>query len=535
MITVLYVDDERSLLEIAQIFLEESGEFTVRTSTSAQEALDSPSILSCDVIVSDYQMPGMDGIAFLKAVRERFGDIPFILFTGRGREEVVIEAINNGADFYLQKGGDPTAQFAELDHDIRVAVERRKAVNALMESEQRLADIINFLPDATFAIDIKGVVIAWNRAIEEMTGIPAADMLGKGDHEYALPFYGKRRPILIDLIIETMEKIGKRDYTITKKEGNVLIAETAAARPRGVPKILSGKASLLYNKKGDIAGAIESIRDITDTRKGEEELRAAYEQITAAEEELRGQYDTLRSNEEALRESEKAYRTIFEHTGSATIQVEENTTLSMVNNTFENLTGYSRQEIEGIRKWTEFVVKEDLDRMVRFHRERRQEGNLSPAQYEFRLITKYGEIRNILLSVGIIPGTRKTVATLFDLTERKKMELALQESEEKFRTLAETSIVGICVFRQKILYVNPAGEALTGFSRDELLKKDFWSFIHPDFRDLVRNRGLRRQRGRSSLPTMKLRLSERMEGSVGSTLPQQFSSTKGSRRCSASW
>ena len=126
-------------------------------------------------------MQGMDGITFLKAVRERFGDIPFVLFTCRGREEVVIEAINNGADFYLQKGGDPEAQFAELAHKIRQAVRTRQAERSLHDSERRLSDIIDFLPDATFAIDQSGHVIAWNRAIEEMTGIPARDMLGKGN------------------------------------------------------------------------------------------------------------------------------------------------------------------------------------------------------------------------------------------------------------------------------------------------------------------------------------------------------------------
>ena len=131
-ITVLYVDDEPGLLDIARIFLEKSGDFKVETSTSAQIALDNPGIRACDAIVSDYQMPDMNGIAFLKIVRERFGDIPFILFTGRGREEVVIDAINNGADFYLQKGGDPKAQFAELAHKIRQAVKTRRAEDELL-------------------------------------------------------------------------------------------------------------------------------------------------------------------------------------------------------------------------------------------------------------------------------------------------------------------------------------------------------------------------------------------------------------------
>ncbi|NLD99668.1 MAG: response regulator, partial [Fibrobacter sp.] len=104
-ISFLYVDDEEELLTIAKLFLERTGEFRVDIAKSAQEVLQSGSLQSYDAIISDYQMPGMNGIEFLKAVRDQDKDIPFILFTGKGREEVVIEAINNGADFYLQKGG----------------------------------------------------------------------------------------------------------------------------------------------------------------------------------------------------------------------------------------------------------------------------------------------------------------------------------------------------------------------------------------------------------------------------------------------
>jgi DNA-binding NtrC family response regulator len=153
MFSLLYVDDEESLLNLGRIFLETGGEFSVVTAESAVTGLDHLALHPVDLIISDYQMPDVDGLAFLKIVREKYPDLPFILFTGRGREEVVIEAINNGADFYLQKGGDPKAQFAELKHKIRTAIERRNAINALRESQQRLSDIINFLPDATFAID----------------------------------------------------------------------------------------------------------------------------------------------------------------------------------------------------------------------------------------------------------------------------------------------------------------------------------------------------------------------------------------------
>jgi len=271
MYSLLYVDDEPGLLEITKLFLERKGNFSVDTSLSATDALLLPGIASYDAIVSDYQMPGMDGIAFLKAVREKFKDIPFILFTGRGREEVVIEAINNGADFYLQKGGDPSAQFAELAHKARQAIARRNAERSLVESEKRLADIINFLPDATFAIDRSGRVIAWNRAIEGMTGVPAGRMMGKGNYEYAVPFYGKRRPILIDLIFEPDEKIAGF-YSGIIREGPTLTAETDLPHPKGIRINVLAKASPLYNREGAVVGAIESIRDITGLKHAEKDL-----------------------------------------------------------------------------------------------------------------------------------------------------------------------------------------------------------------------------------------------------------------------
>jgi len=104
--SILCVDDEPALLDLAKKFLERFHEFEVQTSPSAIEGLELLKSRVFDVIVSDYQMPGMDGILFLKSVRKDHGDIPFILFTGKGREDVAIEAINNGADFYLRKGGN---------------------------------------------------------------------------------------------------------------------------------------------------------------------------------------------------------------------------------------------------------------------------------------------------------------------------------------------------------------------------------------------------------------------------------------------
>jgi CheY-like chemotaxis protein len=115
-ISIMCVDDEPFILDLTKTFLERSGDLQVETFDSALLALDQFPKRAYDAVICDYEMPDMNGIDLLKRLRQKGHDVPFILFTGRGREEVVIEALNNGADFYLQKGGDVKAQFVELEH-----------------------------------------------------------------------------------------------------------------------------------------------------------------------------------------------------------------------------------------------------------------------------------------------------------------------------------------------------------------------------------------------------------------------------------
>ena len=164
---------------------------------------------------------------------------------------------------------------------------RKSAERALKESERRLADIIEFLPDATFVVDKNGKVISWNRAIEKITGVKAELILGKGDYEYSLPFYGERRPTLIDMAKGIDPKIDpefEKKYENLKRdeENNLLVGEAYMPLQGKGDAYLLGSASALYDSNGDYWGAIESIRDITDRKRVEEELQRSKEMAESA-------------------------------------------------------------------------------------------------------------------------------------------------------------------------------------------------------------------------------------------------------------
>ncbi|MCA1989765.1 MAG: PAS domain S-box protein, partial [Desulfarculus sp.] len=148
-------------------------------------------------------------------------------------------------------------------HDIS---DRRRAMEALQASQERLAQVIEFLPDATFVIDTQGRVLHWNRQIEILTGVPAAEMVGQGDYAYALPFYGRRRPLLIDLVLRPDPEVAAL-YRHFHQEGDRLFSETLLENFRGLgDAFFWNTATPLRDGRGRVIGAIESIRDVTAQR-----------------------------------------------------------------------------------------------------------------------------------------------------------------------------------------------------------------------------------------------------------------------------
>lgn len=502
---------------------------------------------------------------------------------------------------------DDTGMVKEYQSVGQDITDRKQAESELEETRQRLEDIINFLPDATFAIDTNGRVIAWNRAIEEMTGVRAADMLGKGNYEYALPFYRCRRPILIDLVMLEDARI-LRKYDAVQRDGDALTAETDRARIGDRDRYLWGKAIVFKNSKGEVVGAIESIRDISSRKKVEKALeqsrnlyRAIFEttgaatiiigedttvllansgfarlsgfeisaiegkkswtefvhpdelewmrtfhhrrrdtesgtpevyrfrfvdrdrgihyclnnvglipgtkqsvasvvditDVKQAEETLLQALMQLTRNEQELRESEEKYRTVFENTGTATVVINEDRVIELANNGFVELSGYPKEEIEGKKSWTEFVVSEDLDLMKTQHQLRRQEREKALTQYEFRFVTKTGLTKYIYLFIDVIPGTQKSIASLLDITARK-------EAEEMYQTIFENTGTAMVIVEEDsvISHMNEKMEGILGYSHEEIEGRMSWhDLVCPD--DIPRMREYHRTRWQEpgSLPS----------------------------------
>jgi len=181
--------------------------------------------------------------------------------------------------------------------------------------------------------------------------------------------------------------------------------------------------------------------------------------------------------EERLKESENLYRAIFETTPAATIIVEEDTTIRLVNSQFEKLSGYRKEEWEGKKSWTEFAAPKDVGRMMNYHRRRRTNPGLVPRNYEFSLIDSLGRTREVTLTVDMIPGTKKSVASLLDITERKRSEEKMLESENLYRTIFETTGTATIIVEEDmtVSLVNTEFEKMSGSPKSYWEGKRSWT------------------------------------------------------------
>ncbi len=272
----------------------------------------------------------------------------------------------------------------EMVEDI---TDRKRAAEALRVSEQRHRSYIELTGQLGWTTTADGSLVedlpAWRaftgQSEEEIKGAGWANALHPDDVERALEAWNKA------IATKSAYEV---EYRVRRHDG--VYRHWLA---RGVP---------LFREDGSVREWIGTSIDITDIKRAEEELK----------------------------KSENMYRTIFETTPAATMIIEEDTTISTVNREFATQTGYDPGEVEGKKSWTELILKEDVDRMLGYHRLRRIDPEAAPRNYEFRYLDRKGRIRDVYATVAMMPGTKKTVLSLLDITERKR-------AEETLRTMAD--------------------------------------------------------------------------------------------------
>jgi PAS domain S-box-containing protein len=229
------------------------------------------------------------------------------------------------------------------------------------------------------------------------------------------------------------------------------------------------QTSQIKNEKGEILGLVGVSEDITKRKQTESNLR----------------------------KSEEKYHSIFESTGTATLIVEEDTTISMANKECTRITGYTQKELVGT-KWINYVEPTSLPEMLKNHNLRRQNPESAPKNYEVKLINKNKDIRNTILDIGMIPGTKQSIVSILDITERKQMEEAIQKSEAQFKALFISLREGFYI--SEIIYddnnnpcdyryidINPKFEQIIGLSRDQIIGKRYKELVPYDTTQWLNN------------------------------------------------
>ncbi|HAA02996.1 MAG TPA: hypothetical protein DCE18_06465, partial [Syntrophobacteraceae bacterium] len=329
--------------------------------------------------------------------------------------------------------------------------EREQAEAAVRESHQRLTQIVNFLPDATFVIDREGKVTAWNRAMEKMTGIPADRMVGKGEREYSLLLYGERRHGLVDLVMDWDEQLAA-GYRDIKRDGDAAYAEIHFPSLRGRERYLWVAACRLYDESGDVVGAIESLREITEWRKAVE----------------------------ALKESEAKYRVLFENAKEA-IMVAQHGYWQFVNPQAERIFGFPASELTS-RPLGDFIHPDDRE-MVMDRHVRRLRGENPPDDYVMRIVDAASHVRWLDIKVVRIEWEGEPAALCFltDITERviaqKEIEIQRAYLEQLFETAPE-AILQINEDDQ-IVRVNNEFLNLFGYAADQVLDRALDAIVIP--------------------------------------------------------
>ncbi len=402
-IKIIIIDDEPAILDLSKQFLELNQDISADVASSAAEALELIKTQNYDTIVSDYQMPGKDGIQLLKEIRGTGNKIAFILFTGKGREDVAIEALNAGADFYLQKGGNPRAQFAELKNMIIKSVEKHRIELDLKDEEEKFKDIFNSANDSIHILDLDGRILEINDIGCKWLGYTKQEMLQKNVKEIDLEVYALQVPARIKEVMKKGFALFETEWMT--KSGRIIPVEVSA---RSID--YAGRSAIL-----------SVVRDVTERKRNQEALAAIRNLLS--ETERIGKIGGWSFDVETLVQTwtDETFRILEIDLNEGEPKVPEG--LSFIAPDFRP------------------IAEQAMQRAIQFG---------EPYDQEWEIITMKGN-RRWIHTVGTIHQengkTRRVTGTFQDITERKRAEEELIQSEERFSKAFNSSPIGISIQR----------------------------------------------------------------------------------------
>ncbi|MHA1929597.1 MAG: PAS domain S-box protein [Candidatus Thorarchaeota archaeon] len=450
----MLVDDFEDLLLITAKFISRlAPDINVSTASSAKDALEMMKHTDFDIIVSDYQMPVKDGLEFLEEVRSSGNDIPFIIFTGRGREEVAIKALNLGATHYLKKGGDPNSQYAELIHHIVTAVNHKRSELALVESEEEYRTLVHAMTELIFVFDkddyIRQIYSSDDslllKPLEDSIGQHVSDRMPSNFLENYYEYSEKVRQTGLDHLFDTKLEIDGQTRWFTD--------------------------TLTLHEDGE--SIVDVARDITARKSAEDQLVHAKTLLTA----------------------------IIEQSPIPMVVSNPDGEIILVND-------ISRQQLE-VEEIEEYSTGMRWDTLDLHQTVLDSEGNEIPpdsfflrkalrgektSKEEIKIVRSDGSFRyEEIHGVPVFDSDGKLIAayTVFpDITKRKLAEEQLQKSEEMFRVLADSMTEGILVVNRdgSIEYSNVGFSKMWGISLERLASMDqaallesvMHNFEHPE-------------------------------------------------------
>ncbi|MCW4046185.1 MAG: PAS domain S-box protein [Candidatus Bathyarchaeota archaeon] len=426
-IHVLHVDDDAKFLTVAKQCLEEQGLIQVDTALSAENAMEKLSNARYDVVVADYQMTGKNGLELLKGMRQRGIDVPFILFTCKGKGEIAIEALNAGVERFIDKQGEAEATYEELRHSIINAVKRQRTEKLLREAENRLRQITENIQDILLLTDTSFIVTYASTSCKSILGYDPNDIVGKS-LEHLI------HPDDLPNVIKTVEK------AMENRSGARMEARVKQADGRFL--LLEGIGKILTDDKGQFAGAVLTCRDITERRR----------------------------MEQAIEESEEKYRKLFEEAMDAIFVADAETGILVdCNRAATVLVGRPKSELIGMHQRL-LHPEENAGKFSKSFEQhlREKEGDV----IEGRIVTKNGEIRDVAIKGNLIEirGKKMLQGIFRDITENKK---SLERVNFQARMLNAVGQAIIATdMNGTITYWNLAAERLYGWSEAEVLGRN---------------------------------------------------------------